>query len=201
VDENKVTNVNDYTFFFIGGSCGSFVKTIFWYYLTAPHTQPLKNLKINPITGDCHGLAPIIKHCHWPDQLDTTKKIISIDFDDDDKPIIARMAFWKVVTDQLARDPTILETKWDKDLAHMDPTNLQLLEKFFVENPDYLIFPDWKIQIEKLSPVLVIKFKDILFNDLNGLVASFLNVPVLTEMDEFIQNYRLINKKYLDFVH
>jgi hypothetical protein len=190
--------MNEYVFFFIGGTGGSFVKLIFYYYLTLENQcHNTIKLTVDPISGDCHN--NYIPHQHRLNRLDTTKKIIVIDFDNDDKPTISRMAFWKVVVKQIAKDPTVLKTNWNGDLAHIDPADTNLLEQCFIKNPNYLIFSDWKDQIKTLTPVLVITFKDILFGDLNKIIANFFHTPQLPEVDKFIKEYRVANKKYIDF--
>jgi hypothetical protein len=189
--------MNEYVFFFVGGTGGSFVKLIFYYYLTLENQyHNTIKLIVDPINGNCHNCY--IRHEHWINQLDTTKKIVVIDFDNDDKTTISKMAFWKVVTQQIARDPTVLKTNWNGDLAHIDPADTNLLEQCFIKNPNYLIFPDWKDQIKTLTPVLVITFKDIMFGDLNKIIANFFNTSQLPKVDKFIKEYRAVNKKYID---
>ena len=54
------------------------------------------------------------------------------------------------------------------------------------------------MQLEKITPVLTIKFKDILYGNLNEIIANFLGVSQLPEVDQYIDEYRAINKKYID---
>lgn len=182
---------HDYQFFFVGGTCGSLVKHIFYNYL-----HSYTPLTINPVTGDCHKNAGnnSLKHVHWIEQIDATKKIILIDFDDDDKKTIIRMAFHKVVLLQISSDSTILKTRWG---INVDPSNLEQLEKTFIQNPNFLIFPDWKQQVELITPALTIRFKDILFGDINGIISEFLQIGRLPEVDQFVEQYRNINQKYI----
>lgn len=188
--------MNDYTFFFVGGTCGSFVKLIFAYYLTLSSQSKPVTLFVDPATGDCHN--NYISHTHWLDQVDITKKIIVIDFDEDDKISIIKMAFWKVWIKNISSDSDILKKLWDGILSHVDPANAVLLEQTFIQNSSYLIFSDWQDQIKTLSPALIIKFKDIISGNLNKIIADFLQAPQLTEVDTFINEYRNINKKYID---
>jgi hypothetical protein len=188
--------VQDYQFFFVGGSCGSFVKIIFYVYLCSMNQNaPLSFIKINPVTGECPPAMTGIHGAHWIHKLDPTKKTILIDFDNNDKRIIARMAFHKVVVYQILQDPTCLKTQWNIDI---DPGNVELLEKTFGQNPDYLIFPDWRQQVSQINPVLTIKFKDIFFGDISKTIADFLQTDRLPELDFFIEQFRKINQKYFE---
>ncbi len=61
-----------YQFFFVGGTCGSFVQSIFYFYLYKKNKRTLNNLLVNPVTGDCHtNDLPI--HFHFYHELDLTK--------------------------------------------------------------------------------------------------------------------------------
>jgi hypothetical protein len=184
---------HNYQFFFVGGTCGSFVKGIFYTYLhSVGYYKHLPPLRINPVTGDCHNNN--LQHVHWIEQLNPTKKIILIDFDDDDKTTIIRMAFHKVVLANISSDPTILKTQWG---ISIDPNNLEQLEKTFIQNPNFLIFPDWKQQIKLITPALTIRFNNILFGDINGIISNFLQIDRLPGVDHFVEQYRKINQKYI----
>jgi hypothetical protein len=186
---------NEYEFFFVGGSCGSFVKSIFAYY----GNYPLGKLyKINPITGDCHN--PSMPHHHVIADLDPTKKLILIDFDDDDIPIILRMSFYKAMWPQICKDPNLINVYCGGSVSHIDPTDFETLKNTVLRDPNYLIFPDWREKVKKVNPVLTIKFKDIMFGNLNQMIASFFHSTTLPEVDDLINEYREINKKYIDGV-
>ena len=185
----------DYQIFFVGGTCGTFVKSIFYNYLCSlTQDAPLSFVEIDPVTGECPP-APTIHGVHWIDKLDPAKKTILIDFDDDDKRTIVRMAFNKVVVRQILRNPTCLKTQWNIDI---DPGDVALLEKTFIQNPDYLIFPDWHQQVRLVNPVLTIKFKDIFFGDISQTIADFFQTDRLPELDLFIEQFRKINQKYFE---
>ena len=190
--------MNDYLFFFVAGSSGSFVKTIFYYYLykLKQYNNPVI-FKINPVTGDYHSNT-LPAHCHYFDQIDHNKKIIIVDFDENDKSAIIKMVFHKHFKFEIYKNPGLLIQNWDGKLAHIDPVNQDLLEEAFTQNPDYLIFPNWKKQVKNLSPVLTIKFKDVLYGELNEIIANFLKTAPLPEVDYYISEYRIINKKYVD---
>ena len=188
-----------YTFFFVGGTCGSFVKCIFYHYLHTLSLWPTPVIfEINSTVGDCHvnNLGP--NHQHRINDLDTSKQIIAINFDNNDKPTIIKMAFHKSMKYHICKNPDILKTNWNGELKHIDPFDFDLLEKTFIENPNYLIFPDWKTQLAQVKPELTIQFKDILYGNLNEIIANFLQTPQLPEVDQYINKYRTINKKYVD---
>jgi len=189
-----------YQFFFVGGSCGSFVQTIFYYYLHALSLHPIQViLRVNPTTGDCHqNFREIGRHYHHIKELDPTKKLILIDFDDDDKPTIAKMVFHKRTWKLICKDPKNLTKVANGQLSHLDPTDFNLLRKTITENPFYVIWPEWRDIVALLTPELTIKFKDILFGELNQQIADYFKVLPMPEVDEFIEKYRIINKKYID---
>ena len=186
---------NEYIFFFVGGTCGSFVKTIFAQYLYKLNKSfKMPTLTVNMLTGNCHGTQTVIKHYHYIEQLDLTKKIVVIDFDENDVPSIIEMAFHKVVKHQISTDPEFLDNTWGLG-SYRD--NHKMLKQQFLNNPRYLIFEDWKAQINSINSVLTIKFKDIMFGDLNLIIANFFKVSPLQEVDEFIKIYRQTNQQYL----
>jgi hypothetical protein len=188
--------ISDYEFFFVGGTCGCFVKAIFSYYVNKiNHTRPIL-AKINPITGDCHNSREIM-HCHHIDQLDLTKKLIVIDFDEEDKPSIVNMSFHKAMWPEICENPNKIKEYCGGQVSHIAPTDFDLLKKTVTQNPDLLIFFDWKDQLAKLNPVLILNFKDIVFGNLNQLLADFFQVAPLPEIDNYIIEYRNINQKYL----
>jgi hypothetical protein len=171
---------------------------MFSYYLhkTYPRIKAPK-LKIDS-AGTCHSSESGIMHFHYIDQLDQSKNIVLIDFDDDDKRAISKMAFYKVVWPNICRDPVYLKTFCHGLLSHVDPTDSARLEKILLAQPGYLIFSDWKQQVETLDPVLTIQFKDIFFGNLNQILANYFQTALLPEVDGFIMNYRQLNQKYFD---
>ena len=192
---------NEYVFFFVGGTCGSFVKTIFAQYLyKLDKSFKMPTLTVNMLTGDCHETQAAIYHYHYIEQLDLTKKIVVIDFDEDDVPSIIEMAFHKVVTQQIAGDPEFLDNMWGECARQLFIPYIndhKMLKQQFLNNPHYLIFEDWKAQLNSIPSILTIKFKDIMFGDLNLIIANFFKVSPSQEVDEFIKIYRQANQKYL----
>ena len=187
---------NRYTFFFVGGSCGSFAKGIFYYYFNKSLCLPTILPKINPVTGDCHNA--IGRHQHWIKNLNSSEELVLIDFDQDDKLTIAKMAFYKSMWPLLCKNPNNIKFMCNGSIAHMDPLDYELLLKTVMENPDLLIFSNWKEQIKTLSPALTIKFKDIMFGNLNKIIVDFFQTTSEFEVENFITEYRNINKKYID---
>ena len=189
---------DEYVFFFVGGSGGSFAKVVFHYYLYKLNRTNQKTLfKVDSVTGHCHNNNVANAHCHYIDQLDLSKKIVLVDFDNDDVPYIIKMAYHKVVKQQIANDPAFLKTQWGHRFFDVDHNDDETVKKILLKNPNYLIFDNWREQVSKLNPVLVIKFKDIMFGDINTVVANFFQVPVLSELNDFIEQYRQANQKYL----
>lgn len=197
MDESQMND--DYVFCFVGGSSGSFAKAIFFYYFHyIKRKSKTKFFEIDN-TGHCNFTTQTFTfaHGHYVDNLDLSKKLVLIDFDEDDKPLIVKMAFHKVVKKQIADDPNFLTTQWNNPLFESCRHDTKLLEQIFIDNPGYLIFEDWKDQIKNLNPVLTIKFKDIMFGNLNSIIANFFNVAPMPEVDKFIEQYRAINQQYI----
>ena len=195
----------EYVFLFLGGTGGSCVKGIFNYYLHILFPSKYRPIRfnINPITGDCHDINfdYKISHYHEINELVITKKIILIDFDDDDKKTIAKMVFYKIFWPQVCQDPNTIKTWANGSLSHMDLLDFDLFKKILIENQDYIgLDPQWKNrQLTAITPVLTIKFKDIFFGNVNQIIANFFQTTQLPEVDTFINEYRTINKKYIDF--
>jgi hypothetical protein len=194
---------NEYIFFFVGGTCGSFVKTIFATYLhELDKSCKMPTLSVNETTGDCHNTRARIRHYHYLEHLDLTKKIVVIDFDEDDVPSIIKMHFHKVLIEQISDDPEFLDHRWGESgrrLFGQYRDNHEMLLQQFLNNPYYLIYEDWQAQINSINPVLTIKFKDIMLGNLNKIIAAFFKVSSLPEVDEFIKTYRQANQEYLTY--
>ena len=134
---------NEYIFFFVGGTCGSFVKTIFTQYLyKLGKSSKMPTLTVTTSTGDCHWTQSAIRHYHYIEQLDLNKKIVVIDFDEDDIPSIIKMHFHKVVIQQISDDPEFLDNmwgEWGRRLFSPYRDNHKMLLQQFLNNPYYLI--------------------------------------------------------------
>lgn len=195
-------SMQQYQIFHVGGTSGSFINIIFSHYLQHLGVDIDAKKLLVDFTGSCHQVArcPGDK-THWIDKLDSNKKTIAIDFDEDDKKIIATMVFEKIIMFLILKDPTLLQRKWPNSaVSTINWRDRELLKKTFVENPDLLIFYDWKQQLERANPVLILRFKDIMFGDINGIVAKFFQTERLIKLDNFIKEYRKINQKYLDIL-
>ena len=181
---------SSYYVLFVGGTCGSFISEFVYYY----NYNDFSKIKINPVTGDCHSSNIKNRGGHYINDIPPDKTLILIDFDDNDKKTIIKMIFNKFLIHKIKENPAWLSSKnWD--IPSTDP---KLLEQTFQDNPNYLIFPDWKEQVTKLKPALTIKFKDIMFGNLNEIIANFLHKPQSDKAATLINHYRNINKKYLD---
>ena len=180
-------------FYFVGGTCGSFTKRIFAYYLAICCGHTPKQLLLNTELGHCHGPHQI-HHCHWLPPGPKVKLVV-IDFDEDDKSSIIRMAVSKVIRFQIQEDPEFLVRRWGP--VFVGKTDLNEIEKIFINNPDFLIFPEWKNNLSSLNPVLTITYKDIMFGDLNTKIAEFFGITPRQEIASFIDKYRNCNRKYI----
>lgn len=195
----EINSDDEYVFLFVGGTCGSFVKTLFFYYLywTGKYKNPVQ-FKIDPDMGHCHS-NNLAKHYHSVyDILDKNKKVIAITFDQDDQQAIIKVVVHKVWKHNLKTAPELLSQNWDGAFAHIDTSNIKQLETEFLKQSHLLITPDWDRQVNKINPTLKIRFKDIMFGNLNQLLADFFETNPLPEVDKFIYEYRTINKKYID---
>lgn len=189
---------DQFIFYFVGGSAGSFVKSIFYYYLYKMNLHNNKiTLLIDPNNGNCHSNGTP-RHYHNLNEIDKSKQIIAIDFDDDDIKIIIKMVLNKVMFDTIAKNPNLLKINWDGQLSDIHPYNRQMLEKTFIQNPHLLIFQEWKANLKEINPVLVLSFKEILFGDVNKKIIEFLGTNSLPEVEEFVAKYKKINSKYID---
>jgi hypothetical protein len=197
----------EYEFLFVGGSCGSFVKFVFYYYLQMSRNQEIPWLDINSETGDAHSsdVWTVLRHYHRVEQLNPALKLVLVDFDDDDKETIVRMGYHKAMKPLIIKNPTLLTVNFSNIVgsevfANVQATDFDKLEAIFIQHPQLLIFPNWREQIQDLEPVLTVKFKDIMFGNLNKIIADFFNTTPLLELNHLIQEYRDVNKKYLSSV-
>jgi hypothetical protein len=188
---------NDFLFYFVGGTCGSFAKAIFARYLDIKLNQPIEKILIDPELGHCHDNHRIvrIKHVHWLKHIDPQKQLVVIDFDEDDQTSIVKMAVNKVVQFQIQKDANFLINRWGSVFA--DKKDLRDIEKIFIDNPNFLIFSEWKTFLDSLNPVLVLTYKDIIFGDLNKKISDFFELSPSPEIDEIISQYRACNRKYI----
>jgi hypothetical protein len=188
-----MTNLNDFTILHAPGSCGSFVWTIFSCYA---ESQGVINQQIGDGDASIDQAGTNANLVHWPHEIPTNKKVVVIDFDDADKKAICRMYLHKNLLNQLSESPDVLAKSWDGKYKDIDPTNVDLLEKIILDNIDDFIFPAWKQMIGSVEAVLTIQFKDIMFGDLNKIIADFFQKTPLPEVEAFIQHYRSSNEKY-----
>jgi len=188
-------DIENYTFYFVGGSCGSFVKRLFCYYYNNTHLT-----KINKITGDAHSSNIFLpKHYHFAKDIPANKSIVSVRFDRDDIDLICKMQY-----DKFAKD--WLQKNWAKaQKIYDDLTEYERFEDMPVEvwyNNYKLSLKNWVEEQEWTKHHLVVEFKTILgLNDidLNEQIASYFGKQPTTEAKEHIEEYRLINKKIYNF--
>jgi hypothetical protein len=151
---------------------------------------------LNTETGHCHqNVLPQIQHTHWLQQIDPTKQLVIIDFDEDDMPNIIRMSVSKIIRFQIQKDSNFLVNRWGS--IFVGKTDLNEIEEIFIKNPHFLIFPEWKANLALLTPVTVITYKDIMFGELHTKIAEFFGVTPREEITSFIDQYRNCNSKYI----
>lgn len=119
---------------------------------------------------------------------------------EDDAATIARMTyhiFWK---EEIQEDPASAIAKWPElDGQQWDPV---LCETAFMSNVHSKCTPETWIAADRSNIDLVIDFKTVMgldTKDLNQIICDFLEIPRQDDLDEFIQQFRTINQKYLSY--
>ena len=192
-------NCEEYVFVFRGGTCGSFLKLIWNYYLRNGNK---KGLFYNKTMGHAHVPSPFIsKHYHNVGDIPILKeenpniKIILIMFDEDDIELISKMQYLKVAKEWLKHNLDEAILTWpelQEGIVNLD-TRQQTWQNHYIEGCKH-----WLSAIEKDKADFIIDFKTIYGNsdtNLNQLISNYLNVPASIEVDNYITEYRLINHK------
>lgn len=197
--------MREYEFLFVGGSCGSFLKTIFYYYLYkhGRYPHPVK-LTVHPVTGDCHGVGQSTPNYHEPTdieiikQVNPTAKIVLISYEPDDLNLIIKMQYEKVFKKWLYRNKDAAEQTWPELKGRMATPEEQENSVKAVLASGY---STWLSKIDSCEVDKIIKFKTIIGQsdeDLNQIITEYIQLDRLTEVEEFIKQYRLINQKYFN---
>lgn len=180
-----------YAFYFLGGTCGSFVKRIFFHYYKNTNFSDT-----NTTTGDAHSsndnFAP---HYHNWEDVPKERKIICIKFDNDDIDLICEMQYHKFAKEWLT-------TNWEEAQDQYDElqiySSVEEMPKHVWINLYKPTVKDWVAKQDWDSFDLVIDYKTILgFNkvDLNNCIASYFNKKPTQEAQNHIDEYRKINQK------
>jgi hypothetical protein len=191
-------NFNDYAFAFCGGTCGSFIKLIWNYYICYINKEfNRQKLIVNRQTGDAHNGLSLNYH-YTGDVVDIknespNKKIVLIIFDDDDIDLITRMQYFKFNKKWLEQNLEYAMNEWPaikQGLA--DPaTRQETWQQHYIEN-----CKNWKKNIKVDQADFVIDFKTIYYGsdkNLNQIIAEYFETDTLSNVDTFINEYRLIN--------
>jgi len=191
-------NFNDYAFAFCGGTCGSFVKLIWNCYICYINKESNRyTLIVNRQTGDAHN--DLGKHYHLTNDIDNikanfiNKKIVLINFDDDDVKLIATMQYFKFNKKWLEQNLLYAMNEWPAIKQGLeDPaTRQQTWQQHYIEN-----CKNWKKNIKVDQADFVIDFKTIYYGsdkNLNQIIAEYFETDTLSNVDTFINEYRLIN--------
>lgn len=182
--------MSDLAFYFLGGTCGSFVKKLFAHYLIGIGLPT-----INKDTGDSHFGHHGINHYHFLDLIPDGKKIIAIRYDKDDIDLIIKMEYEKATKPWLEQNWIDAQKEYDELLPYKSVYDMPYEVWYniyrsrvatWVENQDWNSFE------------LVIELKTILgLNsiDLNKQISDYLGVKLKPEVDEKIIEYRTIQEK------
>jgi len=96
-----------------------------------------------------------------------------------------------------AKDPNFLVHKFGSMFRGVAAPS-EILE-VFLNRPHLLLDNRWDEWITQIKPAFTIKFKEILFGNLNKKISAYLGVKESQEIDDFILRYRIINKKYISY--
>ena len=185
---------NDYVFYFVGGSGGNFLQAIVYHYLTGKDV----NNCIDVNTGSCHSVQ-FFQWVHYLEDaypLKKTKKLVAIDYEEDDVLLIGVMQWFKF----FKPCKPLTDRFWYKykNLSEQEQLSLWIKQehKKIVPSCD-----DWKQSLKLLKPTYMFNFKSLFFEDINKQVAQSLNKPLSTEINQFIDDYRNINLQYRDIIN
>jgi len=175
-----------YSFYFVGGTCGSFVKKVFEIYLFDQN-----NLHID-ITGHAHNLSSInyFAHYHVWEDVPKQDRIVAIDFDEDDIDIIIQMEYEKrskewLVSNWKQAQETYCELK---DYDNFD--NMPDSVWFEIQKP---ALESWCYEQPWDEVDLKITFKTVWQGDLNRIISEYINKPLSQKAQKYIDEYRKIN--------
>lgn len=189
-----------YVFLFPGGAGGSFVKKIWYYYLQKNGLyHRTVRLTLNVKEGDAHDSRLPVHYHDFNDLIErkTDKtKIVFIDFSLDDLKTIATMQYHKQFKDWVKEHKEEAMATWPLlDLTDEKTTEKSHSEMYISGHQHY----HQKVQYDKID--YIIEFKTVFGlneKNLNEEISKMLGFNLLSEIDEYIKEYRLINKKYFD---
>jgi hypothetical protein len=175
----------------VGGAAGSFLAGLLGLYIGRRALAI-----IDTDLGHAHDFIGV-RRCHQVDSIDVNKEqVVLIDYDVDDMPTIARMAYHKSVKPALKKNPRLFDIAWRNMFGSYDQIDYDAFESYFVNNPQSVINKEFKEQATQIQPVLVVTFKDIFQGDLNQILAKFFQTQPRQDAEDLITQYRLLNQKY-----
>jgi hypothetical protein len=192
--------MTEYAVFYFTGSCGSFIQRIFVYYQQLKENKDNKNLLIiDKDTGHCHPQLNY-NYQHWSHddmrQVDDNTKVILISYDNDDMNVISNMGYFKWIKPTwLDKQKELAIQTWPKlESVIDDPVQAKQVQKEITITG----MTNWIKDVDLNLVDFVIKFKTIIGKsneDLNQLIADYVGVTKSSVVDEYINEYRLINQK------
>jgi len=181
--------MNNYVFYFLGGTCGSFVKKLFAYYLLGSNLPV-----VNTHTGDSHGDYKI-DHYHNIELIPKDTKIIAIRYDNDDIDLIIKMEYEKATKPWLEKNWTDAQNEYSSLLPYKSVHDMPYEEWYNIYSMNV---NNWVQEQDWDSFELVIELKTILgLNDvdLNKQLADYFGMEPVTEVNASIKEYREIQEK------
>ena len=191
---------NHYNFVFAGGSCGSFVKTIWNFYNAYINYDQIIKLLVNETTGDAHDNIMSYQHFHDHNVLhvknnEPDKKIIVIMFDHDDIDLITKLQYFKFTKPWLENNLDLAKNSYPaiadglSDPARCEETWREHLKRGYQH---------WLKHVDSENADFIINFKTIYWEsdkNLNQLISSYLKTDARPEVDSYINEYRQTNYK------
>jgi hypothetical protein len=138
-----------------------------------------------------------VKQTHRFNELDRTKHIILIDFDSHDYETMTRLMVHNSVKPRLEREPDWLTRRWGKVFAGV--SDLADIEHIFLNNQEFLLFPNWNYYVERIDWVLKLRFREVLFGNVNAKIAGFLKTEPVPQIDNLLFAYREQNRRHIRY--
>jgi hypothetical protein len=187
-----------------GDDTSGLISKIFNFYLTPTADaealeQLLSTLNVDVVTG---AVTPINTIINFPDQLQSAQVanpnavIVCVMPDIDDDETIANMTYHKHFKTWIQANLSEAVAQWPElDGNTADPV---LCEQAFMSDLSTKVSPTHWRSLTDLD--LIIDFKTVIgqdSQDLNQIIADFLETPKATEIDTYISQYRAANQQYI----
>ena len=192
----------DHDIFFVHGTGGSFIDTIFLFYFYLSHKQYTirelqeKFLLIGKM-GECHD-ATQSPHYHTVSDLEfynPNKKNIAIRYTQDDEQFILDMAYNKLfLQESHTTDKFLSNFKLNKKMLKNKKTLEDTIKKLCQKNVTH-----WRENFDFSKINLLIDFNTIYGRNkenLHDIIGDFLKIEKLPIIDDYIKFYQNKNSKY-----